>query len=153
MDLQATLLILAAVVIAILTGVAVYYLKKAKAAEAKQKQEQQEWQEKVKAQRIRVNKSIQIIAQSMFGDELTMTEGAIRIRVLLDGLQVEEPIKEEFSAFYQFSDAVDHIPILEEWKKLSTKKKMGFDNERAKLEKTHNEFVMDAAKRILGRDF
>ncbi len=121
MELTTVLLILALLIIAVLASVAFYYLNKVKQVEAKRKHEQQTWQAQVQEQRARVNKSIQILAQAMFGEELTMTEGSIRIRVLLDGLRVDESIKAEYSAFYQFSDAVDHIPILEEWKKLSTK--------------------------------
>ena len=58
---------------------------------------------------------------------MTLTEGAIRVRVLLDGLSVNEDVQEEFAAFYQLAKATEHIPILEGWKQLSTKKKLAFD--------------------------
>lgn len=101
----------------------------------------------------RINKSIQILAQALSQDELTLTEASIRISHLLDQLNVEEAVKTEFSAFYQLRQRTEHIPILAEWKKLSAKEQRVFDKERLQQEAAYYDFVMDAAKRILGRQF
>lgn len=107
----------------------------------------------MKEQRERINKSIQILAQALSQDELTLTEASIRISHLLDQLDVAGTIKTEFSAFYQLRQRTEHIPILAEWKKLSAKEQRVFDKERLQQEATYYDFVMDAAKRILGRQF
>lgn len=104
-------------------------------------------------QRQWLNKSIQILAQAVQSDELTLTEASIRISGLLDALNVPADIKEEFSAFYHLREKTSHIPYLEAWQKLSNAEQKKFDLERLQQEATFNDFVMDAAKRIKGRDF
>lgn len=104
-------------------------------------------------QRLWVNKSIQILAQAVHKDELTLTEASIRISGLLDSLDVPADIKTEFSAFYQLREKTSHIPYLEAWQNLSSAEQKKFDLERLRHETTFNDFVMDAAKRIQGREF
>jgi hypothetical protein len=45
--------------------------------------------------------------------------------------------------------ATSNIPILEEWKDLSKKEKLSFDQERKKLEESFKTFVEDSARRVL----
>lgn len=112
-------------------------------ANEKAQREQREW----------LNKSIQILAHAVKNDELTLTEASIRISGLLDALDVQSDIKTEFSAFYQLREKTSHIPYLEAWQKLSSAEQNKFEIERLRHEATFNDFVMDAAKRIQGRDF
>lgn len=105
--------------------------------------EQREW----------LNKSIQILAQAVQNDELTLTEASIRISGLLDSLDVQAGVREEFSAFYQLREKTSHIPYLDAWKQLSRAEQNQFDIERLRHEAAFNDFVMDAAKRIQGRYF
>jgi hypothetical protein len=118
-------------------------LKSLEEANQKAQREQREW----------MNKSIQILAQAVHNDELTLTEASIRISGLLDSLDVDEAIKQEFSAFYQLREKTSHIPYLEAWQNLSRAEQQKFDVERLRYEFTFNDFVMDAAKRIQGRAF
>lgn len=147
------LVVVAITIIAVLTVIATYYL----CLLYKQKKRQQnaiELIEKEQAeQKDRINNSIQIIARSVGSDDLTLTEASIRISVLLDGLGVHESIKDEFSAFYQVREAASHIPILDAWKKLDKKEKRRLTKEREALEAQYREFVLDAARRIVGRRF
>ncbi len=140
-------------VVVILAVVAGYYLLQLKQLREKQKAQYEAVAQAGAEQRVRVNKSIQIINQSMIEGQMTITEGAIRTKVLLDGLSVTDSIREEFSAFYQLAAATDHIPILEAWKALSTKQKLKFDSEREKFEEDYREGVLEAATRIQGRHF
>jgi hypothetical protein len=110
-------------------------------------------QQALSEQRVRLNKSIQILAQAVHKDELTLTEASIRICGLLDSLDVPENIRTEFSAFYQLREKTSHIPYLEAWHSLSNAEQKKFDLERLRYESTFNDFVMDAAKRIQGRNF
>ncbi len=150
--LYSVLVAIAAVIVIGLAFYAFSLTRKVKALEEKRRQDALAMEAELSQQRTHRNRSIQIIAQGILTDQLSLTEGAIRIRVLMDGLDVDVSVREEFNAFYQLSDATSHIPILEEWKKLKLKQRMAYDSERVKLESDHKEFVEDAAKRILGRE-
>lgn len=104
-------------------------------------------------QRSWINKSIQILAQALHNNELSPTEASIRISGLLESLDVNGEVKTEFSAFFQLRDKTSHIPYLEAWKQLSAAEQRKFDIERLQQEASFNDFVLDAAKRILGRSF
>ncbi len=147
------LIVLAALIVGGLGYYAFSLSRKVRALEGKRKQDAVAMADELNQQRNHRNRSIQIIAQGIMTEQLSLTEGAIRIRVLMDGLNVDAAVQEEFNAFYQLSDATSHIPILEEWKKLKLKQRLAFDNERVQLERDHKEFVEDAAQRILGREF
>jgi hypothetical protein len=82
-----------------------------------------------------------------------ITEASIRIRVLLDALQVDKSVRDEFIAFYTLADKTSHIPILHDWKKLSRKQQFEFEQEMARVEAEYRDFTLDAARRILGREF
>ena len=153
MTLESMLLIVAIVIITVLAVIAarlqyrVYKLKRSQA-------ERQATQEReASAQRERVNRSIQIIAKAVGHEDITLTEASIRISVLLDTLSVEEPVRDEFSAFYQLAEANSHIPILDEWRKLTPKQQFALDQQRLKEEAHYQEFIIDAAQRIQGRAF
>ena len=151
------LVLLGAVVILVLSIVAgrlVYKVyRQKKEQEAKLQAQEEANQKTLREQRERMNKSIQILAQAVHKDELTLTEASIRISGLLDALDVHADIKTEFSAFYQLREKTSHIPYLEAWQQLSSAEQNKFDIDRWRHEATCNDFVMDAAKRIQGRDF
>lgn len=157
MKVTVVLLVVAVLIIAILSGIAgrliyrVYRLQKANTEKLREQQLANE--QAMKVQRERTNKSIQIIALAVQQDELSLTEASMRIAGLLDHLDVDATIKQEFSAFYQLRDITQHIPILAEWQKLERKAQNDFDIERLRHEATYNDFVMDAAKRLIGRTF
>lgn len=139
--------------LAFLSIVAFRLQRQVKKVEALKNQQEKEAQEQQQEKRHSMNKSIQILAKSVGTDQITKTEAAIRIGALLEFLGVEEPVKEEYSAFFQLAEATAHIPILEKWKALPTKEKLQYDNERSVLEEKYGDFIVDAAKRILGKTF
>ncbi len=141
------------VIICVLAVIALRLQLKVRALKQQRRQQQLALEQAERDQRQRINKSIQIIAQGVSADQLTLTEGAIRIKVLLDSLGVDEAVRREYVAFYQLAKATDHIPILAEWKKLTLKKRLAFDSEREQLEGQYRDFIMDAAKRIRGKTF
>ncbi|SHE66444.1 Protein of unknown function [Microbulbifer donghaiensis] len=147
------LLIVAALIIFILAAVAGFYLRKLSVAQKAQAQQLAELERAAADQRQRVNDSIQIIARTLLDDGVGLTEASIRIRVLLDALQVEQGIRDEFVAFYQIAEKTSHIPILNDWKKLPRKKQFQYEIEMAKIEEEYKDFALDAARRILGRSF
>ncbi len=138
------------VALAIVAGVLQYKVHKLKQARRAQ---EKALQAESDAQRERINKSIQVIAQAVGSDDITLTEASIRISVLLDSLGVGDDVREEFAAFYELKTATEHIPFLEAWQALSKKEKFHFDRERTTQEQFHEKSVLDAAKRIRGRNF
>ena len=153
MTIEIILLILALIIIAVLAGIAGVLLYKVKQKNTHQRVQVAEKEAAIKAQRDKVNNSIQILAQAVGRDELTLTEASIRISFLLDSLGVGDDVREEFSAFYQLMEQTRHIPILENWKKLGPKEQKEFDRQRLKLEADYREFVLNAAARVQGREF
>ncbi len=157
MSLLAVLSLIGAVIIlvlAIIAGRLVFKVVQLNKKRAKQLADIEAASQAAQAQaRSHNNKSIQILAQALHKDELTLTEASLRIAFLLDQLEVNDAVKEEFSAFYQLRERTNHIPILQEWQALTDKEQRVFDKERLQHENTYFEFVMDAAKRIQGREF
>ncbi|GAA5316640.1 MAG: hypothetical protein AseanaTS_18440 [Candidatus Pelagadaptatus aseana] len=139
----------ALIVLVVLMVMAWYYTKKVKEMEAAQKEAMALLEKKLEEQREKRKKSIRIIAQGVVEDQLTLTEGAIRLSALLGSMEAGESHKEEFKAVFLLAEATSHIPVLDEWKALSTKKKMAYDSERVNIESDHKEFVLDAAQRLL----
>jgi len=153
MTIEIILLILALIIIAVLAGIAGVLLYKVHQKNTHQRAQLAEKEAVIKSQRDKVNNSIQILAQAVGRDELTLTEASIRISFLLDSLGVGDDVREEFSAFYQLMEQTRHIPILENWKSLSHKEQKNFDLQRLKSEESFRDFVQDAAVRIQGREF
>ncbi len=146
-------LVLGGLIIAVLAGVAIYLHWKLHQLNKKQAELKAAQDAKAKEKLDYINNSIQILAKGMIDDQLTLTEGSIRISMLLSYLSEAEAHKKEFIAFYQVADKTAHIPILEEWKKLPAKQRLQFDKERQVVEAEYEDFVVDAAKRIIGRQF
>lgn len=149
--------IVGGVIIAVLSCVAIYLVLKVyklnKQRQLKLKEQQDANLQARKQQEERMNKSIQILAQSLGETDLSLTEASIRIAGLLDTLDVNDVVKQEFSAFYQLREKTRHIPYLDAWKNLTAAEQNKFDLERIQHEAMYQDFVMDAAKRIIGRSF
>jgi len=151
------LIILGAIIILVLSAIAIRLVYKVhrlhKSRQEKLKAQEAANQESQRIHRQWLNKSIQLLAQGLDKNELSLTEASIRISGLLDVLGVDEQIKTEFSAFYQLTEKTQHIPYLDAWKNLSPAEQNKFDRERIEQEAAFLDFVLDAAKRILGREF
>lgn len=147
------ILIAALAIIIVLAAVAGYYLWRLHKAQKRQAQQLAALETAAADQRQRVNDSIQILAKTLLDEGVGITEASIRIRVLLDALQVDKGVREEFVAFYTLAEKTSHIPILQDWKKLSRKEQFQYEQEMARLEAEYRDFTLDAARRILGREF
>lgn len=152
MPMNSFLLIAATVVILCLSGIAIilhwrlYRLRQAQSRAAVLAME------KRVQQKLSINRSIQVIARALLADQVGATEASIRISVLLDALNVQAEVKDEFSAFYTLAEAASHIPILDAWKALPKHQRKAYDRDLSVLEEQHRDFVLDAAVRIQGRE-
>ncbi len=141
------------VIIAALVGVAIYYLVQVKKMEALKEKQNQELDELKSSHKNYLNNSVQVLAQGIIDEQLSLTEGSIRISVLLDNLKITEEERGEYSALFQLSEATAHIPILDAWKKLSKLEKKKFERERINIEEKYKEFVINAAQQLKGKTF
>jgi len=143
------LLFLGGFIIAVLAAIALYYqwlvYKKNKTDIAAE----QALAEQLKQRQERNLKSIVVLSRALLADQVSSTEASIRINALAQTLTLEPDAKEILSVFVQLSEATAHIPILEQWKKLPTKKKRAFDAERQKIEAGFQDFVEVAAKKVV----
>ncbi len=144
---------LAVLIIVVLVGIAIRLHWKLHKQSALQREQERIGKQKEAEKADYLNTSIQVLAQGLLEEQLTITEGCIRISVLLSYFPDADDYKSEFIAFYQVANKTAHIPILDDWKKLSAKRRLAYDKERLSVESEYKDFVNDAARRILGRWF
>jgi len=99
----------------------------------------------------RTKKSIELLCRALLAEQVLITEAAIRISVLLSVLDINENEVQRYSAFMHLANAVAHIPILEDWRKLSRKQQQTYENERDEIEVQYRDFIIDAAQAYSNR--
>ncbi|MFT5722459.1 MAG: hypothetical protein ACI9W6_002788 [Motiliproteus sp.] len=110
---------------------------------------------RVKAQQQRdyLIESVRVISSAVADGQCELTEGCIRLKKLLDHLAPHLHQHESFSIFNQIYEATQHMPILDEWKKLKIKQRFALTRERETLEQRHREAILIAAKALSGYHF
>ena len=146
------LLIIGIAILVALSLVAVYYVSELHQQNQRQQQAADLLAEKEKDSRKSIENSIHVLCRAMVDEQVTLTEGCIRVNGLLKVLQLEQKHTENLSAFALLSDEASHIPILDEWRELSSQKKREFDMEREKLEEKYRDFVIQSSRYILDND-
>ncbi|WP_461481683.1 DUF2489 domain-containing protein [Porticoccus sp.] len=145
-----TLLILVGLlVIAGLGGYAAYLQLQLRRQKAERQAQAEQLAADLEARRAHYRNSIRVLATAIEAEQVTLTEGAIRISMLVSQLNLEEEELTDYQVFFQLTEATSHIPILEEWKKLSTRDKLRYDSEREEIEEKFREFVVVAARKVL----
>lgn len=145
------LLILGAFIIVALAGYAIYLQKQLHQRKRAREEQANQLAADLEKRREHYRKSIQVLAAALEADQVTLTEGAIRISMLASQLDLEETERDRYQVFFQLTQATSHIPILEDWKALSTRDKLRFDREREEIEEKYREFVVDAARQLLNK--
>lgn len=145
------LLILGVLIIVALAGYAIYLQKQLHQRKLAREEQAHQLATDLEERREHYKKSIHILAAALEADQMTLTEGAIRISMLASQLDLEETERERYQVFFQLTQATSHIPILEDWKALSTRDKLRFDREREEIEEKYREFVVEAARQLLNK--
>jgi len=143
------LVLIAVVIIVALAGYALHLHQKLQRVNVEREKAKLAFDQQLKEKAAETNKSIIILAKGLVADELSITEGCLRIAWLLTQLNPDARESEAYSVFYQVAEATAHIPILEAWKALSPEQRKAFDRERLETEKAFGDFVIDAAKKLL----
>lgn len=117
--------------LAIYAGMLLSQLKKQAAEQAVAAQEQQL---ALKEHDTKIFNSVVIIVRAMKEEQCDISEGCWRLSVLLDSLRLSSELNTLFPSVYELYNAIKHMPILEERKKLEKKNRMKLDFKRIKLE-------------------
>ncbi|WP_286233979.1 DUF2489 domain-containing protein [Thalassotalea sediminis] len=78
--------------------------------------------------------SVVIIVRALKEEQCDLSEGCWRISVLLESLKTSSELASEFPSVFELYNAIKHMPILEERKKLEKRARMKLDLERMKAE-------------------
>ena len=125
---------IAVVIIAVLAGYAVKLSRQVKVVEVERQQRLNEIEEKAEEVMDEVAGGIRVLAQGFLNGDVTATEAALRIVGILDQLQLSDGAKLLHPSVFELADRTRHIPIYEEYQKLTPKERFKFDKERFKAE-------------------
>lgn len=145
------LLAIAGLLVFIVRKIAQLRSRRRQAAEDEARLQELQVQARVRAQEQRAYliESIRVIARAMSEDErLTLTEGCIRLKVLLDNLMPELHQNPDFSIIASHYEATRHIPFLDAWKQLDRREQRRFRREMELLENENREALLSAAGKL-----
>lgn len=94
-------------------------------------------------------RGIAMLANAMLREEITLTEGSIRVAYLLTQVDATARQRQEYSVFYQLAEATAHIPMLEAWQALPRQQQQVLTVERENIEALYKEFTLAAARALL----
>ncbi|NPU95465.1 MAG: DUF2489 domain-containing protein [Gammaproteobacteria bacterium] len=78
--------------------------------------------------------SLNLIARAVLDDQCPVTEGCIRMAVLLDNLSLDCDTRQRFSPVFEIYHATRHIPTHSRWNALERKQQRRFEQEMRSLE-------------------
>lgn len=129
--LYVVLALIVIVPLAIYAGMLLSQLKKQTTDQAIAEQEKQD---ALKQHDIKIFNSVVIIVRAMKEEQCDLSEGCWRLSVLLDSLKLSSELNLLFPSVYALYNGIQHMPILEERKKLEKRERMKLDFDRMKLE-------------------
>lgn len=128
------LIIAGALVVAGLAFYAGMLLRQLKLQREKQAEAELTHIQKLQQHDKKVLDSVVIIVRAMKEEQCDLSEGCWRLSVLLDSLKTSSELSLQFPSIFALYNAIKHMPILEERKKLKKKERMKLDLERMKQE-------------------
>jgi hypothetical protein len=147
------------ILIAISTGIAIFLLifnlkfwKKIKQLKAVNADIEDQQIQSLNESHLKAHQSIKVIAKCIIDEQVDLSEGSIRIKVLLDHVAPELHDKPAFSIFSKMYAATEHMPTHETRNQADKKLIRKLDKERLKLEEEHKEEILRASKELLQRD-
>lgn len=103
-------------------------------------------------QRLYLVESVRVLARSMLEDQIELSEGCIRIKVLLDNLAPELHQDPRFQIFQTMYDAMAHMPTHEVRQQTDKRFVRKLDHQRYSLEREHRQAIRVAAETLLALD-
>ena len=136
------------IVIVVLTGYAVQVCWRL----CHQKKSTRQAQSVLKQQRseryLQHQESIAVLIRCLLQKQVSLTEASIRISSLARILDLSDEERKSYKAFDDLALATSHIPILAEWKRLSTKERYRLTLEREKIELQFEDRIQDAVTAV-----
>ena|SRR5690606_20563767 len=112
-----------------------------------------EREERQSRQRLHLVESIQVLARTMLEDQMELSEGCIRIKVLLDNLAPELNQDPRFQIFQEMYESMEHMPTHEARQQTDKRFVRKLDHQRFRLEREHQQAIREAAKALLALDW
>ena len=147
------LAIAAIIVVIILSVIAAYYLLKVRQQQSEHKAIQDKQQEQWRKQYRRLAEDIQFIANAMLQEQCEITEGCMRIKVLMDKLDDGLHTKPEFQGIQSFFKLTQDMPTHQAYKDLPRQEQFKLDQRRYALEDEHREQILAEAKLLTRYQF
>ena len=88
--------------------------------------------------------SIAVLIRCLSQGQVSLTEASIRISGLVKVLDLNDDERKQYQAFDDLAFATSHIPILADWKRLSSKEQYKFTLERETIESQFEKRIQDA---------
>ena len=126
--------VFAVIIVFVLAIYAFKLLRQLKLQTQQQENAEIERQKRLKEHDNKVLSSVIIIVRAMKEEQCDIAEGCWRLSVLLDSLKLSKQLDQEFPAIFKLYQSINHMPILEERKKLTKQERMKLDLERMKIE-------------------
>ncbi len=151
--MPSVLIYIAVIVILALSIIAAYYLFKLKNVNRLQKlqieKNQHAWQE----YQDELITDLQFIARAMVQAQCDITEGCLRLKVLMDRLDETLQDNKEFQHIQQHYQQTRRMPTHKAYKALNKKQQFKLDQERLKLETLNSEAVLIEVKNLMTFQF
>ncbi len=147
------LILIAAAIIISLSTVAGYYLLKLKKVKQQQNQQAQENQQAWIDKQEELASDIRFIANSMLQKQCEITEGCLRLKVLMDRLDENLQHQAEFKTIQLHYQQTSNMPHHHAYKALTKKQQFKQDQLRFQLEEQHRSQVLIEAKLLSGFQF
>ena len=94
--------------------------------------------------RLEHQESIAVLIRCLSQGQVSLTEASIRISGLVKVLDLNDDERKQYQAFDDLAFATSHIPILADWKRLSSKEQYKFTLERETIESQFEKRIQDA---------
>lgn len=97
--------------------------------------------------------SLNLIARAVLDEQCPLTEGCIRMAVLLDNLSLDCDTRQRFSPVFEIYHATRHIPTHSRWKALERKQQRRFEHEMKSLEQRSGAAVQELMRFVRDNPF
>ena len=124
-----------------------YITKKLKTA-GRQRAEQRERETRNDERRQQAVQSVRVLAMSIEQDQVSLSEGSIRIHGLLQVLAPELLERQPYTIFRVMAEATAHMPTHEQRQATDRRFVRRMDQQRLELERQHRETIREAATAI-----
>ncbi|WP_020405513.1 DUF2489 domain-containing protein [Hahella ganghwensis] len=144
--------------IIIIAGIAailwlVWFIRRQQRTLTHHKQQEESQLARFQKRRNHAVESIQVIARAMLAGQCELSEGCIRVKVLLDSVAPELHDDERFRVFNHLYSLIEHMPTHDARKTVDKRFLFKLDKQRWQLENDHKVEILTASKALLEYSF